>query len=223
MTIPPMELEALAQAEAHHQRASVRHGDEAVEFAERAVEIATWLARQDGVGYLHTLARMTHGLGRSYRQARRFDRAAAAFEQAVAGYRILAEDQPHTHRGTLIEVMSDHALALAQVGELERAHAVALTALELAEHESGWGLLPLIIGTRQLAADLDLDLGRPRDAFEQLVAGMRLLNQAIDERQPGAVEAATRLGASLRELCEGQGLALPEGLLERAGAGEVGR
>lgn len=210
------EAYAIAHADALDARASLlrslgRHA-EAVEAAEQALTIVARLAHHDAVRYLLVLARLTENLGRCYQQARRFDRAAAAFEQAVAAFAILARTQPHAHGITLIQAMSNHALALAQSGEIERAHAVALSTLELAEREPGWGLLPLITGSRQFLADLSVDRGRPEEAFEHLVAGMRLLREAIAEQLPGAAEAAMRLGASLQELCEAQGLAVPEDL-----------
>lgn len=183
--------------------------DEAIEPAEQAIGLVTRLAQRDAVRYLHPLARMTNNLARAYQQTQQFERAAPLFEQAVNGFRILAQAQPHAHRVTLIQVMSNHALALAQLGELARAHAAALATIELAEREPGWELLPLITGARQFLADLALDLGRPEEALEHLLAGMRLLQAAIAEQLPGTREAAARLGASLRELCEAENLATP--------------
>ncbi|HVI03748.1 MAG TPA: tetratricopeptide repeat protein [Enhygromyxa sp.] len=189
---------------------SLGRADEAVELAEQATELVARLAQRDAIRYLLPLARLTNNLARAYQQARQFDRATALFEQAVSGFRILAQARPHAHGLTLIQVMSNHSLALAQTGALERAHAVASEALELAQRESGWELLPLITGARQFLADLALDLGRPEEALEHLVAGMRLLRAAIEQQLPGTTEAATRLGASLRELCATQRLAIPE-------------
>ncbi|MFO7562845.1 MAG: tetratricopeptide repeat protein [Enhygromyxa sp.] len=197
---------------------SLGRSEEALESAERALELVAGLASRDPAAHLLPLAQLTHNLGRCYRQAQRFDRAAAAFEQAVGGYRILAQAHSEAHGGALVEVMSDHALALAQVGELERAHALASATLELAERSPGWGLLPLITGIRQLLADLALDLGRPREALEHLLAGMRLLDAAIAERLPGATGAAAKLAASLRELCEAQGFSMPEELAAKLGS-----
>lgn len=189
---------------------SLGRTDEAIEPAERAVELITRLARQDPIRYLHSLARLTGNLARHYQQAQRFDRAAALYEQAVDGLRILAHTRPHVHGVPLIQLMCSHALALAQSGELERAHAVARTAVELAEREPGWGLVLLIAGTRQFLADLAVDLGRSDEAIEQLVAGMRRLGKAIPQDVLGARETAMRLGEGLRELCESQGLAMPD-------------
>jgi tetratricopeptide (TPR) repeat protein len=193
---------------------SLGRADQAIEPAAQALELVTGLAQRDAIRYLHPLARLTNNLARAHQQAQRFSRAAALFEQAVSAFQILAQARPHAHGVTLIQVMSNHALALAQLGELERAHAVARESLALAEAERGWGLLPLITGTRQFLADLAVDLGRPSEAVEHLVAGMRLLRKAIAEAQPGADEAATRLGASLRALCETQGIAVPEEVAE---------
>jgi tetratricopeptide (TPR) repeat protein len=212
----PSDLDVLTHADALDARArllrSLGRVDEALEPAEQAVELVTQLVRRDPIVHLHALARFTNNLARAYQQAQRFDRAAAMFGQVVEAFRILAQAQPHAHGVELIEVMSNHALALAQIGELERAHAVASNALELAEREPGWGLLPLITGTRQFLADLALDLGRPDEALEHLLAGMRLLQAAVAEGQPGASEAAMRLGASAKAVSEAHALALPDEL-----------
>lgn len=188
---------------------SLGRANEAIEPAEQAIGLITRLAQRDAVRYLHPLARLTNNLARAYQQTQQFERAAPLFEQAVNGFRILAQARPHAHRVTLMQVMSNHALALAQLGELARAHASALATIEMAEREPGWELLPLITGGRQFLADLALDLGRPDEALEHLLAGMRLLQAAIAEQLPGTHEAAARLGASLRELCRSHGFSLP--------------
>jgi tetratricopeptide (TPR) repeat protein len=216
VTTSSSDLDVLAQADALDARAcqlrALGRVDEALEPAQQAVELITQLARRDPILHLHPLARLTNNLARAYQHAQQFDRAAAMFEQAVEGFRILADAQPHVHGVMLIEVMSNHALALAQLGELERAHKVAVATLELAEREPGWGLLPLVTGTRQFLADLAGDLGRPDEALEHLVAGMRLLRKASIEQLPGVPEAITRLAASLRVLCETRGLTPPDDL-----------
>jgi tetratricopeptide (TPR) repeat protein len=208
------DLDLLTQADALDARASLLRSlgraDEALAPAAQAVELATQLARRDPIRHLHALARLINNLAHACQQAQRFDRAAAMFEQAVSAFRILAQDQPQVHGVTLIEVMSNQALALAQAGELDRAHAVATSTLELAEREPGWGLLPLITGMRQFLADLAVDLGRPDEALEHLVAGMRLLQRASVEELPGVAEATSKLAASLRSLCETRGFSLPE-------------
>jgi tetratricopeptide (TPR) repeat protein len=196
---------------------SLGRADEAIEPAERGLEVVTGLAQIDGIRHLLALARMTNNLARCNQQAERFDRAAALFEQAVDGFRILAESQPHAHAATLIQVLSNHALARAQAGELERAHALALETLALAEASEGWGQLPLIIGVRQFLADLAQDLERPSEAVDHLVAGLRLLHRAIDESMPGAAEAATRLGASAKAVADEHAITLPDDVLTMLG------
>ncbi|HLT40142.1 MAG TPA: tetratricopeptide repeat protein [Enhygromyxa sp.] len=212
MTTSPTDLDERVSTLLERSETLRRRGraDQAIEPAEQAVELAARLAREDPVRQLLALARATDNLGRCYQHARQFGRAAAAFEQAVSGFAILAHADPHAHGATLVDAMSNHALSLAQLGELERAHAVALATVELAEQQPGWGTLPLIVGVRQFLADLAEDLGRPEEALGHLLAGMRLLRAAIIEQQPGAAEAAARLAASSRALCETHGLALPD-------------
>jgi tetratricopeptide (TPR) repeat protein len=189
---------------------SLGRAEEAIEPAEQAITLVTRLAQRDAIRYLHPLARLTNNLARAYQQTQQFERAAPLFEQAVNGFRILAQARPNAHRVTLMQVISNHALALAQLGELARAHAGALATIELAEREPGWELLPLITGARQFLADLALDLGRPDEALEHLLAGMRSLQAALAEQLPGTHEAAARLRATLRELSEAQALEIPD-------------
>lgn len=188
---------------------SVGRVEQAIEPAEQAVELITRLAQDDAGGYLLPLAHMTNNLARTYQQGQQFERAVALYEQAVNGFRMLAQARSH-HRATLFEVMSNQALALAQLGQLERAHAVALEVVQLTEREPVWWLLPLVTGTWQFLADLAVDLGRPNEALEHLLAAMRLLAKPVAEQLPGARQAMARLGASLRELCEAQGFAVPD-------------
>lgn len=184
--------------------------DEALEPAEKGLALIARIAQGDSIRYLYPLARLSNNLARGYQQTERFERAAALFEQAVSGFRILADAQPHAHRITLIRVMSNHGLSRAQIGDFVRAHAIASEALELAEREEGWGLLPLLTGSRQFLADLCGELGRGDEAIEHLVAGMRLLKRAIAEDMPGAAEAAKRLGASAKAASEEHRVGLPD-------------
>ena len=97
----------------------------------------------------------------------------------------------------MLQVLGNHALTRAQIGELDRAHALAEQLLELAAAEPGWSLLPLVTGTRQFLADLCFDLGRTNEAAEHLRAGLALLETAVAEGLPGAEGAAERLRESL--------------------------
>lgn len=191
--------------------------DEAIKPAEQGLELVTRLAIGDAIRYLHPLSRLTHNLGRSYQQAGLFERALALFQQAVNGFQILAKAQPHAYRVTLLQVTSNYGLALAQSGQLERAHELAQQTVELAQADPR-GQLPLITGTKQFLADLAADLGRPEEATEHLIEGMRMLGEAIGDEVIGAREAAVRLGHSATTASEEFGIALPDDVLELIGA-----
>src|SRR5690606_27482861 len=127
-----------------------------------------------------------------------FERAAAAYEQAVSGHAILAELGSDRERLGLAEVMSRHALALAQVGQLEQAYRVAeefvAHARELLPRS-----LPLLAGGLMFLADLAGDLDRPSERVVHLRDGVRVLERAVEQELPGAREAASRMREALRE------------------------
>jgi tetratricopeptide (TPR) repeat protein len=202
-------LDALAGLLRSQGRAS-----EALEPAEQALLVVTKLAHEDAPRYLALLARLTENLGRCCQQLRQFDRAAAAYEQAVGGFAILAELGAERDRLALAEVMSRHALALAQIGQLEQAYLVAGRFVGIGR-ELLPGSLPLLVGGLQFLADLAGDLERPAERVAHLVDAVRVLERAVEQGLPGANEAASRMAAALREASVATGVPVPAGLLER--------
>ncbi|KIG13712.1 hypothetical protein DB30_07558 [Enhygromyxa salina] len=175
---------------------------EALPPAEQALQLVTKLAHDDAPRHLALLARLTDNLGRCCQQLRQFQRAAAAYEQAAAGYAILANlpgsGGSDSDRLQLAEVMSRHALALAQIGQLDQAYAVATAFVEHGR-ELLPRSLPLLTGGLLFMADLAGDLGRPSERVTHLRDGVQLLERAIKAGLPGASEAAARMHAALRE------------------------
>ncbi|PRP96328.1 hypothetical protein [Enhygromyxa salina] len=171
---------------------------EALDPAERALRLITTLARNDPPRYLPLLTRATDNLGRCYQQLRQFERAAAAYEQATAGYAILIDLPGSTapEHLQLAEVMSRHALALAQIGELERAYTVATAFVERGR-ELLPRSLPLLAGGLLFLADLAEDLGRQHERIAHLTDGVQLLERAAQDELPGAREAASRMATAL--------------------------
>lgn len=109
----------------------------------------------------------------------------------------------------LIELMSSHALALAQADQLAQAYEAASEFVELARGRLPRSL-PLLTGGLLFMGDLASDLGRPRDAAEHLVEGMRALGDAIGQGLPGAEDAGRRLGARLRQAAASAEFDVPE-------------
>lgn len=179
------------------------HGQvaEALEPAEQALRIVTKLASEDAPRYLALLAHLTDSFGRCCQLLRQFDRAAGAYEQAVAGYVILAELGSERERLQLAEVMSRLALALAQVGQLEQAYAVASAFVEHAR-ELLPSSLPLLTGGLLFLADLAGDLERPSERLAHLREGVSVLDRAVEAGLPGAHEAAARMAQALHEATE---------------------
>jgi tetratricopeptide (TPR) repeat protein len=171
---------------------------EALDPAERALALITKLAREDAPRYLALLARSTDNFGQCCQQLRQFERAAAAYEQAASGHAILAQLGSDRERLALAEVMSRHALALAQSGQLEQACRVAggfvAHARQLLPRS-----LPLLAGGLMFLADLAGDLERPSERVAHLADGVRELERAVEQDLPGAREAASRMTAALRE------------------------
>jgi hypothetical protein len=216
------ELEVLAR-EGEHERGAAAAielvglvselrelGEGGLAAAEQALEIITELARVDGPRYLPALAGATEELGRCCQQAHQYDRAAAAFAQAVDAVKIIVASVPSAQPG-LIELMSSHALALALAGELEQAYAVAGEFVALAREHLPH-MLPLLTGGLVFMADLAEDLERATDGLAHLAEGLRVLAAAADTGLPGAESAAERLAVRLRATAEGLGSQLPDDL-----------
>lgn len=208
---------AVELAESLGELSSVLRGrgrtGEALESAEQAMRVVARLARDDAAQHLALLSRLTDNLGRCCQRAAQYDRAAAAYEQAVGGYRILAEFQPEVHGLTLVEEMSRHGLALAQCGQLDEAYGVAGDFVERGR-ELLPRSLPLVTGGLMFMADVASDLGRPDARLDHLGDGVRLLGVAIDDELPGAQEAQTRMLEALREAAEAPGVELPADLAD---------
>ena len=212
---------ALRQADALDAKAGVLRMDgrfdEALEPAGHAVAIVGQLAREDAVRYIYPLARMTNNLGRCMQQAEQFERAAPIFERAVEGFRILARAHPRAHQTTLIQVMSNYALALAQAGQLDEAHRVATESVGLAREVPE--LISLVVGGLRFMADLSLELERPEDAVRHLTEALGLLEPLLDEHEE-VLAMARAVGSELLSANAEVELVLPDeilDLLERLG------
>ena len=187
------------------------HPSEALEPAEQALRVVAKLAARDPTAHLALLIQLTDNLGRCCQRLQKYERAAAAFEQAVGGYRILAEFEPDAHGLELVDEMSRHGLALAQSGQLESAYAVAddyvARGRELLPRS-----LPLVTGGLMFMADVAGELGRTDDRVGHLGDGVRLLDDAAHNALPGAAAARTRMLAALREAASEANVDLPPDL-----------
>jgi tetratricopeptide (TPR) repeat protein len=208
----------------------------AIVQAEQVFRVVAGLTRVEAVSYLPALARALTEFARCCQQSKQFERAAGMFGSAVEAQKILLAskrvdqgrvdqgrvdqgrvDQGQTEQSEaelavaleLIELMSNHALALAQADQLAQAYEVAGEFVELARGRLPRSL-PLLTGGLLFLGDLASDLGRPRDAAEHLVEGMRALGAAIGQGLPGAEEAGRRMAAPLRKAATAAEFDLPE-------------
>jgi tetratricopeptide (TPR) repeat protein len=203
-------------------RLRVEVGDAmALQQAEQVFRMVAGLTRVEAVSYLPALSRSLAEFARCCQQSRQFERAAGMFGSAVDAQKILLAscrvdegqveqlDAELAIALELIELMSSQALALAQADQLAQAYEVAAAFVELARGRLPRSL-PLLTGGLLFMADLATDLGRPRDAAEHLIEGMRVLGAAIDQRLPGAREAGQRLATPLRKAAAAAEFELPE-------------
>lgn len=193
----------------------------AIQQAEQVFRVVAGLTRVEAVSYLPALARSLAEFARCCQQSKQFERAAGMFGSAVDAQKILLaskrvdEGQPESSDAELaaalelIELMSSHALVLAQAEELTQAYEVATEFVELARGRLPRSL-PLLTGGLLFMADLSSGLGRPNDAVEHLIEGMRVLGAAIDKGFPGSVDAGRRLAARLRTAATAAEFQLPE-------------
>lgn len=193
----------------------------ALQQAEQVFRLVAGLTRVEAVSYLPALARALAEFARCCQQGRQFERAAGMFGSAVEAQKILLAskrvDQEQSEQRDaelavaleLIELMSSHALSLAQAKELAQAYEAAAEFVELARGRLPRSL-PLLTGGLAFMADLASDLGRPNDAVEHLFEGMRVIGAAIDQGLPGAEDAGQRLAARLRKAAAAAEFELPE-------------
>jgi tetratricopeptide (TPR) repeat protein len=193
----------------------------AIVQAEQVFRVVAGLTRVEAVSYLPALARALTEFARCCQQSKQFERAAGMFGSAVEAQKILLAsklvEQGQTEQSEaelavaleLIELMSNHALALAQADQLGQAYEVAGEFVELARGRLPRSL-PLLTGGLLFLGDLASDLGRPRDAAEHLVEGMRALGAAIGQGLPGAEEAGRRMATPLRKAATAAEFDLPE-------------
>jgi tetratricopeptide (TPR) repeat protein len=188
----------------------------ALQQAEQVFRLVAGLTRVEAVSYLPALARSLAEFARCCQQSRQFERAAGMFGSAVDAQKILLASK-QVEQGDdelaiaieLIELMSSQALALAQADQPAQAYEIATEFVELARGRLPRSL-PLLTGGLLFMADLASDLGRPRDAAEHLVEGMRVLGAAIQEGLPGAEDAGRRLATPLRKAAAAAEFELPE-------------
>jgi hypothetical protein len=177
----------------------------AIQQAEQLFRLVASLTRIEAVSYLRPLARSLAEFARCCQQSGQFERASGMFGSAVDAQKILLAskrvDQGDADELStaieLIELMSSHALTLAQANQIAQAYEVCGELVELARGRLPRSL-PLLTGGLAFMADLAGDLGRPRDGIEHLVEGMRVLGAAIGEGLPGAEDAGKRLATRLR-------------------------
>lgn len=187
----------------------------AIQQAEQMFRVVAGLTRIEAVSYLPALARALAEFARCCQGSRQFERAAGMFGSAVDAQKILlaskgaeSDDELATAL-ELIDLMSSHALALAQADQLAPAYEVATQFVELARGRLPQSL-PVLTGGLAFMADLATDLGRPRDAAEHLVEGMRVLGAAIGQGLPGAMDAGRTLAARLQKAVAAAEFELPE-------------
>ena len=180
--------------------ASLRRVDVAlsVELAAGLVELATCLAREDGPRYLPGLVALTEQFARSCQRCGLLGRAADSYAQAVEGAKLLALAE-HADAGAqlaLLELMSQRALCLAQLGRLDAARELGLRVVELGRGQL-WRSLPVVSGALVFLADLEQGLGCAPGPEARLSEALELLEAAVAADQPGAQEAAAKLRARL--------------------------
>jgi tetratricopeptide (TPR) repeat protein len=185
--------------------------------AEQLFRLVASLTRIEAVSYLPALARALAEFARCCQQAGQFERAAGMFGSAVEAQKILlaskavgeGDDGELTTAIELIELMSSHTLALAQAHQLAQAYETAAEFVQLARGRLPRSL-PLLTGGLAFMSDLADGLGRPRDAVDHLIEGMRVLGAAIVEGLPGAKDAGTRMATRLRSAISDGEFELPE-------------
>jgi tetratricopeptide (TPR) repeat protein len=185
--------------------------------AEQLFRLVASLTRIEAVSYLRALARSLAEFARCCQQSGQFERAAGMFGSAVDAQKILLASKQVDQGDAdelataveLIELMSSHALALAQASQLAQSYEVAAAFVELARGRLPRSL-PLLTGGLAFMSDLAGDLGRPRDAVDHLVEGMRVLGTAIVAGLPGAEDAGKRLAMRLRTAAAAAEFELPE-------------
>ena len=184
--------------------------------AEQMFRVVADLTRIEPVSYVPALARAVAEFGRCCRQAGQYERAAGMFASAIDALKIQlaskraggSEAEILTCELELIEVMSNQALALAQTEALAHAYDVACEFVELARGRLPHSL-PLLTGGLVFMADLAGDLGRPDEALEHLIEGMRVLGAAVTEGLPGAEAAGARLAQRLHTAASATEFELP--------------
>jgi tetratricopeptide (TPR) repeat protein len=189
----------------------------ALQQAEQLFRLVASLTRVEAVSYLPALARSLAEFARCCQQAKQFERAAGMFGSAVEAQKILLASKRVDEEGNdelataieLIDLMSSHALALAQADQPAQAYEVATEFVELARGRRPRSL-PLLTGGLAFMADLAGDLGRPREGFEHLIEGMRVLGASIVEGMPGAAPAGARMAERLRKASAAGEFELPE-------------
>jgi hypothetical protein len=226
-------VQSLAQAGLHEQacaavletvtlvgrvRAEAPSGSaEPVKQAEHMFRLVAELTRIEAVSYLPALPRVLAEFGRCCRQAGQYERAAGMFGSAVDAVKIQLASRRAGGREAdilaceleLMELMSSHALALAQAGMLAQAYDLASEFVEIARGRLPHSL-PLLTGGLAFMADLADDLGRPREGVEHLIEGVRVLGVGAADGLPGADAAGARLASRLRDAAAAVEFELPE-------------
>jgi tetratricopeptide (TPR) repeat protein len=188
----------------------------ALQQAEQLFRLVASLTRVEAVSYLPALSRTLAEFSRCCQQAGQHARAAGMFGSAVEAQKILLASKQASEGEDdlavaieLIDLMSNHALALAKSEQLTEAYEVAREFVELGRGRLPRAL-PLLTGGLAFMADLASDLGRPRDGIEHLVDGLRLLGAATVEGLPGARDAGVRMAGRLRTAAAATQFELPD-------------